>query len=90
MAVVQEVLKSEIAPAWKLKTVLAFDSVLGFDLDRVGEAPALPAEIQARVAAREKARQEKNWALSDQLRDEIQALGYVVQDGKDGMKVIKK
>ena len=90
MAVVQEVLKSDMPPAWKLEMVLAFDRVLGFDLDRVGEGEALPEEVQTRITAREKARQEKNWALSDQLRDEIQALGYVVQDGKDGMKVIKK
>ncbi|WP_373499565.1 cysteine--tRNA ligase [Desulfococcus sp.] len=90
MAVVQDVLKSEMTPAWKLETVLAFDQVLGFDLDRVGAAASLPADIQEKVTARETARREKNWALSDELRDELQALGYVVQDGKDGMKVFRQ
>jgi cysteinyl-tRNA synthetase len=41
------------------------------------------------VAERKKARQAKDWEASDRLRDDIQALGYIVQDGKDGMKVIK-
>ena len=38
---------------------------------------------------RKHARADKNWVASDRLRDEIQALGYVVQDGKAGIQVIK-
>jgi cysteinyl-tRNA synthetase len=41
------------------------------------------------VENRKKARMEKNWKMSDRLRDDIQARGYVVQDTKDGMKVFK-
>jgi cysteinyl-tRNA synthetase len=89
MAVVQESLKSPIADEDKLAAVLDFDRVLGLDLDQAAGQEALPPDVQAKVDARRKARQAKNWALSDQLRDEIQALGYVVQDGKEGMKVIK-
>ena len=29
------------------------------------------------------------YADSDRLRDEIQALGYIVEDTKDGMKIFK-
>jgi len=90
MAVVQEVLKSDMSPTGKLGLVLEFDTVMGFDLDRVVEAQPLPVDIREKVAARQAARREKNWTLSDQLRDELQALGYVVQDGKDGMKVFPK
>jgi len=90
MAVVQEVLKSDLEPAAKLATVLDFDQVLGLDLDRVNQADVLPEEVRKRVEARQKARADKKWALSDQIRDELQALGYVVQDGKDGMKVFKQ
>ncbi len=35
------------------------------------------------------ARAEKNWAESDRLRDEIAALGWAVQDGKDGYTLVK-
>ena len=89
MAVVQELLKSELAPADKLATVFDFDRVLGLDLDRVAKAAALPGEIQKLMADRESARAKKDWEASDRLRDEIQSKGYVVQDAKDGMKVFK-
>jgi cysteinyl-tRNA synthetase len=89
MAAVQEALKSDLSPAVKLATVLDFDRVLGLDLDGVAKADALPPEVEAKLAQRQQARVDKNWALSDQLRDEIQALGYQVQDTKEGQKVVK-
>jgi cysteinyl-tRNA synthetase len=42
------------------------------------------------VAERQTARDAKDWAASDRLRDTIQDLGYLVQDTKGGMQVIKK
>ena len=90
LASVQEALKSDMDDSEKLATVLDFDRVLGLDLEKVTVSKELPENIQQKIAAREKARAAKNWALSDQLRDEIQALGYVVQDAKDGMTVFKK
>lgn len=47
--------------------------------------PPIPAaEIDAKVAARVAARQAKNWAESDRIRDELLALGIVLKDSKDG------
>jgi cysteinyl-tRNA synthetase len=89
MAVVQETLKSPITDADKLAAVADFDRVLGLDLNKVAEKDALPPDVQAKVEARKRARDTKNWALSDHLRDEIQAMGFIVQDAKEGMKVIK-
>lgn len=89
MAVVQETLKADIPAPDKLAAILNFDAVLGLNLDQLNVAAKLPAEIEAKVEARKQARKDKNWALSDQLRDEIQSMGYIVQDSKDGMKVIK-
>ena len=89
MAVVQETLKADISGADKVATVLDFDRVLGLDLGQVDRQDELPEEIRGLVDARRKARQEKNWEASDRLRDKIQALGFVVQDTKDGMKVFK-
>ena len=39
---------------------------------------------------RKKAREEKNWAESDKIRDEIKKLGYEVKDEKDGEQTIAK
>lgn len=89
LAVVQETLKSELSPADKLATVLDFDRVLGLSLDKVDDELSLPPEIEALLEARKQARANKEWAESDRLRDEIQSKGYIVQDSKDGMKVLK-
>jgi cysteinyl-tRNA synthetase len=89
MAVIQETLKAKIGASDKLTTILDFDAVLGLDLNKLSIVQTLPEAVMEKVAARKKARKEKNWALSDRLRDEIQAMGYMVQDSKEGMKVIK-
>jgi cysteinyl-tRNA synthetase len=90
MAVVQEMLKSKISDAQKVSTILDFDRVLGLGLDRLDKAQGLPEAVQNLVEARQQARQARDFAASDQLRAEIEALGYQVQDTKEGMKVVKK
>ena len=47
----------------------------------------LPKKIAALVEQREKARQEKNWALADQLRAETERLGYKIEDTPKGPTV---
>ena len=54
---------------------------------RAARAPAptlAPEEIDRRIAARFAARKAKNFAEADRIRDELAALGVVLQDGKDG------
>jgi len=46
-------------------------------------------EVIILVKKRAAARADKNWAESDKLRDEIAALGWAVQDAKDGYKLTK-
>ena len=89
LAVVQDLLKSDFRPEVKLATVFDFDRVLGLDLEKCTADQSLPDEIQSLADARQRAREEKQWKLSDQLRDEIQSKGYVVQDSPQGMKVYK-
>ena len=90
MALIQEMLKSGISDAEKLATILDFDRVLGLNLNQLDQEQVLPEAAQKRVDARLKAREGKDFATSDRLRAEIEAMGYLVQDTKDGMKVIKK
>lgn len=50
----------------------------------------LPSEeVIDLVERRSAARASKNWAESDKLREEIAALGWTVQDSKDGSKLVK-
>jgi cysteinyl-tRNA synthetase len=90
MAVIQEMLKSSVSDTVKLTTILDFDRVVGLNLDQLDQERALPEAVQSRVDARIKARKSKDFATSDRLRAEIEAMGYLVQDTKDGMKIIKK
>lgn len=47
----------------------------------------LPKKIASLVKQREKARQEKNWALADRLRAETERLGYKIEDTPKGPMV---
>ncbi|MDE6790113.1 MAG: hypothetical protein K2J61_00155, partial [Clostridia bacterium] len=50
----------------------------------------IPAEVEELAAKRWQAKKDKNWAEADSLRAQIDALGYIVKDSKDGYDIIKK
>ena len=49
----------------------------------------VPSEVLELVEKRKQAKAEKNWALADEIRAKITALGYAVKDTKDGATVEK-
>jgi cysteinyl-tRNA synthetase len=51
---------------------------------------ALPPEIAKLAEERERARLAKDWKKSDELRDQLNALGWDVRDTKDGRKVTRR
>ncbi len=62
--------------------------------EMVKDAPPLEddkpsAEVLALADQRQAARKGKNWSESDRLRDQIAALGWTVQDTKDGQKLVR-
>jgi hypothetical protein len=61
--------------------------------DMVLNVPSLdespPEEVIALAEKRQLARENKQWSESDQLRAQISALGWTVQDSKDGYKLMK-
>lgn len=73
---------------------LDFDKVLGLNLKdaKPAEKTAIevPDEIKKIADERFCARQQKNWAESDRLRDVLASLGYAVLDRKDGYTLEKK
>ncbi|MBF0219274.1 MAG: cysteine--tRNA ligase [Gammaproteobacteria bacterium] len=56
------------------------------DLFLRGEGSSDDAEIDALVAAREQARRERNWAMADSVRDQLNARNIVVEDGVNGSR----
>ncbi len=76
--------KEEAQRAYSL--LVKISTVLGFALDKtksadnklVGDLMNLIIEI------RKQARTDKNWALSDKIRDELSLIGITIKDTKDG------
>ena len=54
------------------------------ELEPAGGGAEEDAEIDALVAARNAARDAKDWAEADRVRDELNARGIVVEDTADG------
>ena len=50
----------------------------------------IPADVQALIDARVQARADKNWAEADRIRDELAGRGIILEDTKDGVKVLMK
>ncbi len=65
---------------------MEFDKVLSLNL---GQEDEIPEEIVKLANQRLEARKNKDWALSDSLRDEIAKLGYQIKDSKDGYEINK-
>ena len=90
---------SGLKAAQKLEPQEAADNLLAFNtiLDALGlELPVIdepsntdiPSDIQDLAERRWQAKQNKDWAASDQLRDELSALGWTIKDTSDGYELI--
>jgi cysteinyl-tRNA synthetase len=80
-----------VSPGDKFQTVLKFDEVLGLDLNHAPEAKreiVITPEIKALLETRAKARLEKNWKLSDEIRDKLITLGIGIKDSDNGQEII--
>ena len=94
-----DVLKAETNDRTKLALLAEFDQVLSLNLMKAAEkvragaaAPAeeaLPAEVQALVEERAAARKAKDFQKADELRGQIAALGYQVEETRQGTRVTK-
>jgi len=98
ITVIYDVLKSKANGATKLALIAKFDEVLGLDLianakelaENAGSASAdIPGEVLELVEQRKAARKDKNFALADELRDKIAALGYEVKETRQGTEINK-
>ena len=90
MGVVWNIIRYEKKSKQLAELLLDFDKVLGLEIDKQEKDEKLPEEIENLVEERKQARSDKNWSLSDELRDKISSLGYNVKDTKDGMEITKK
>ncbi|WKZ43981.1 MAG: cysteine--tRNA ligase [Anaerolineales bacterium] len=73
---------AQLEPAQKILRELT--GVLGLQLKEKTGSSEAEAQVNALIAERNEARKQKNWARSDELRDQLKALGVAIEDSKDG------
>ena len=95
MGIVWELARHEVKSKKIADLLLDFDRVLGLDLknseDYLNKQKEIdvPEEVKELIEKRKKARENKAWALSDEIRDELKEKGYIVKDTKAGMTLEK-
>lgn len=90
MSYVWEAARFEKKNSEVAKLLAKFDTVLGIEVDKLSlssEKEEIPQEILDLVEQRKIARDNKDWAKSDELRDLISEMGYSVKDTKQGMEI---
>lgn len=91
LSITREVARdSKITPAERRRLILDFDRVLGLRLDAVeAKKPReISDEVLALVRLRDEARAAHNWQRSDQLRDQLKAMGFEVRDTPKGTELV--
>ena len=90
MGVVWETVRFDKKSPKLANLLLKFDQVLGLHVDKEQEnKEEIPEEIMELVEKRKIARENKDWAKSDELRDLIKEKGYDIKDLKDGVEIKK-
>ncbi len=95
IAVLFELLKSDLNAEDKLATALKFDKFLGLEIKEAvalikKENSEIPENIKNLVSEREEARKNKDFTKADTLRKELDNLDYLIEDSETGPKIYKK
>jgi cysteinyl-tRNA synthetase len=88
LVVMNETVTARVPDGEKVDLMMSWDQVLGLDLGRLAREVFEPSvEAMALIAERDRARAEKDFARSDEIRDRLQAMGLEVMDTPEGTKV---
>ena len=97
VGILWEVIRNENKSKKLADLILKFDKVLGLDLENSKSylkkdeiQIEIPEEITKLAEERKIARENKDFATSDKLRDEIDKKGYIIKDIKGGEYEIKR
>ena len=82
------VIKDQINNNTKLYLIEKFDEVLSLDLlkenTKLNQDNDMDEYILAKIEERKNAKKEKNYALADQIRDELANKGIILKDSREG------
>lgn len=88
IAVIWKIAKSNVSPYDKLDLITDFDQVLGLKIiEKAKEKIEIPEKVKEMIKEREELRAEGEWKKSDEVRDKIKELGWLVEDTLEGIKI---
>jgi cysteinyl-tRNA synthetase len=88
LAVLWEVVKSNIPSEDKYDLVLSFDEVLGLGLSKAEKIKLdIPQEVKKLLDERDKLRLRGEFNNADKLRKDIEAKGFIIEDNSEGSVV---
>ena len=93
LSVLWEMVKNEEKSKEVYDMSLAFDKVLGLDIEKYAIEQTkgeIPQEILSMAELRWEAKKNKNFAYADELRNKIGELGYDILDSKEGYQITKR
>ncbi|HET7466211.1 MAG TPA: cysteine--tRNA ligase [Candidatus Dormibacteraeota bacterium] len=86
MALVADLVRSDVTPGAKARLLADWDRVLGLDLARARPHESLPVGAAALLSSRERARAARDFSTADRLRGELAAMGVAVTDTPEGQR----
>lgn len=78
--------EKEISHREKYELLLEFDRIFALDLNRELIREELPKEAEELIRKREQARKAKDWKKADQIRQQLKAIGIIIEDTPQGVK----
>jgi len=84
LAIVWDLLKSDKKPEDKKATLFEFDKILGLSLSEVEK---IPKDIIYLAEQRQQARIDKDYQKADEIRKQVDAKGYVIEDTVEGFAI---
>ncbi len=89
VAVLWDLIKSDLPEGDKVQTLIHFDQILGLDLqDYIGYE--IPKEIKDLAKTRFEYRKNGIWDKADSIRRQLEEKGYIIEDEPDGYKLKKR
>ena len=89
ITILYDVLKADIGNNTKLKLIESFDKVLSLDLLKKNKIDVeLEDKVNKLIEERNNYKNEKNYEKADELRNEINKLGFDILDTKEGTKAV--
>ncbi len=92
LAVVWDVIKLPTKSKKVAKLLLEFDKILSLDIDKKEDKKDnldITEEVLNLLEKRKEARKNKDFVRSDEIRDKLKKMGYIVIDSKEGQKLEK-